>query len=177
MSYQSPRPESRRTTLANSAQYAVYGTTAFCPVCGPRAAADTVLDSIAAGKRALALGDHLPAEERDAARAAGVFDRLAANTLKNVVTIFEVFAREQFNTRATSPPALKGNVFQRLDDTAQLFAAHCGIDLPTTAGLDVWRRLEEDFARRHVLIHCDGIVDAKFTRAVPGTPSRSGSGW
>ncbi len=152
-------------TCAN--HYAIYGTTAFCPVCGPRAAADTVLDSIAAGRRALALEDHLPANERDAARAVGVFDRLAADTLKNVVTIFEVFAREQFNTRATSPPALKGNVFQRLDDTAQLFLAHCGIDVPTTAGLDIWRRLKEDFARRHVLIHCDGIVDAKFMAAVP----------
>lgn len=40
--------------------YAVYGATAFCPVCGPRAAADTVLEAIERGRRSLALEDALP---------------------------------------------------------------------------------------------------------------------
>jgi hypothetical protein len=149
--------------------YAVYGASAFCPVCGPRAATDTVLEGIEAGRRALALEDHLPAEERDAARAAGVFDRLAADTVKNIVGLFEVFAHDQFDRRAANPAAAvrgKGNVFQRLDDTAKLFSDHCSIDLPAAVGPAVWQRLREDFARRHVLTHCDGIVDAKFLGVV-----------
>ena len=60
----------------------------------------------------------------------------------------------------------KGNVFQRLDDTAQLFRDHGGIDLATTVGSVVWQRLREDFARRHVLTHCDGIVDVRFLAVV-----------
>jgi sarcosine oxidase delta subunit len=149
--------------------YAVYGASAFCPVCGPRAATETVLEGIEAGRKALALEEHLPADERDAARAAGVFDRLAADTVKNIVGLFEVFARDQFRARAANPEDAvrgKGNIFQRLDDTAQLFSDHCAVDLPATVGPAVWQRLREDFARRHVLTHCDGIVDAKFLTVV-----------
>jgi rubrerythrin len=152
--------------------YAVYSTSAFCPVCGPRAAADTVLEQIAAGRAALAVEDHLPPAEADAARDAGVFEAMAANTLKSIVTLFEVFARDQFNARASNAAAAvkgKGNVFQRLDDTAQLFNDHCAIDLPAATGATVWQRLREDFARRHVLTHCDGIVDAKFLVVVTNT--------
>ncbi len=152
-----------------STHYAVYSSSAFCPVCGPRAAADTVLEQIAAGRAALAVEDHLPPAQAEAARDAGVFEGMAGNTLKNVVTLFEVFARDQFTTRASNPTAAikgKGNLFQRLDDTAQLFTDHCGIDLPAAAGAAVWQRLREDFARRHVLTHCDGIVDAKFLAVV-----------
>ena len=87
---------------------------------------------------------HLPADQRDAARAAGVFDRLAADTVKNIVGLFEVFARNQFNQRVANPAAgvkNKGNIFQCLDDTAQLFSDHCSIDLPATVGPAVWQRL------------------------------------
>jgi len=152
--------------------YAVYSSSAFCPICGPRAAADAALEQIAAGRAAVAIEDQLPPAEAEAARDAGVFEGMAANTLKNIVTLFEVFARDQFNARASNAAAAvkkKGNVFQRLDDTAQLFNDHCGIDLPAAAGAAVWRRLREDFARRHVLTHCDGVVDAKFLAVVPNS--------
>ena len=90
-------------------------------------------------------------------------------TVKNIVGLFEVFARSQFEARAANPAAAvksKGNVFQRLDDTNQLFSDHCSIDIPATVGHDVWQRLREDFGRRHVLTHCGGIVDDKFLAAV-----------
>jgi hypothetical protein len=67
-----------------------------------------------------------------------------------------------------SPPG-QGNVFQRLDDTATLFNTHCGIDLPTIARAPVWQDLRKTFARRHVLVHRDGIVDQKFLNAVPSS--------
>jgi sarcosine oxidase delta subunit len=150
-------------------RYAVYGASAFCPVCGPRAAAETVLEGIEAARQALALEDLLPENQRAAARAAGVFDRLAADTVKNIVGLFEVFAGDQFTRRAPNPAAvLKGkrNIFQRLDDTSKLFGDHCGIDLPDVVGQATWNRLREDFARRHVLTHCDGMVDTKFLTVV-----------
>jgi hypothetical protein len=61
----------------------------------------------------------------------------------------------------------KGNVFQRLDDTTALFETHCGIDLRTVVGAQIWQDLRVTFARRHVLVHRDGIVDQKFLNAVP----------
>jgi len=146
-------------------------------VCGPRAAVDTVLEQIAAGRVALAVEDQLAPAEAEAARDAGVFEGMAANTLKNIVTLFEVFARDQFNTHASNPAAAvkgKGNIFQRLDDTAQLFNDHCAIDLRAAAGAAVWQRLREDFARGHVLTHCDGIVDAKFLAVVTNSGLQAG---
>jgi hypothetical protein len=76
--------------------YAVYGATAFCPACGPRGAADTVLESIERGRRSLAPEDALPDDVREEARADGIFDKTAADAVKEVVTLFEVFARDQF---------------------------------------------------------------------------------
>jgi sarcosine oxidase delta subunit len=179
-----PLPEiveerARRTLTCSNCgtHYAVYGASAFCPVCGPRAATDTVLEGIARARYMLALEDQLPPEERDAARDMGVFDGAAADTVKNIVTQFEVFTRDQFNARAPNPAASvkgKGNVFQRLDDTAQLFTDHCGIDLVAAVGVGVWQRLREDFARRHVLTHSDGLVDAKFLTVVATTSLQIG---
>jgi len=47
----------------------------------------------------------------------------------------------------------KGNVFQRLDDTADLFARP---DAPTygrESGAETWQRLQEFWAARHVFTH------------------------
>lgn len=151
-------------------RHAVYSATAFCPVCGPRPATETVLEAIQAARDSLALEDRLPEEDRETLRAAGVFERAAVEALKSVVSLFEQFMGEQFEKRVAGAAALtagKGNVFQRLDDAAQLFADHGGLDLPALAGADRWQRLRRTFAQRHVLTHNGGIVDGKFLAQVP----------
>jgi Zn finger protein HypA/HybF involved in hydrogenase expression len=54
--------EVRRTIKCGdcSTTYAVYGASAFCPVCGPRAAFATVVEAIGAARVALSLEDLLP---------------------------------------------------------------------------------------------------------------------
>ena len=158
-------------------RYAVYGASAFCAVCGPRAAADTVLDAIAAARASLRIEDTLPAEQREEMRAAGVFERFAVDAIKSTVSLFEVFAREQFGQRVADAAAVtrgKGAIFQRLDDTADLFAAHAGVDLVALAGERRWSDLKAAFARRHVLVHRDGIVDERFLELVPSGGLRVG---
>jgi hypothetical protein len=68
----------------------------------------------------------------------------------------------------------KGNIFQRLDDTAALFAEHGDVDLLELAGHERWHRLKRTFARRHVLTHNGGIVDEKFLTRVPDSGLRLG---
>jgi uncharacterized Zn finger protein (UPF0148 family) len=160
-----------------SSHYAVYGGSAFCPVCGPRAAADNVLDAIAAARTSLQIEDTLPAEQREEMRAAGVFERFAVDAIKSTVSLFEVFARDQFRERVADADAVtkgKGNIFQRLDDTADLFAAHAGLDLVALAGEQRRADLKVAFARRHVLVHRDGIVDERFLAQVPSGGLRVG---
>lgn len=157
--------------------HAVYSATAFCPVCGPRPAAATVLEAIQAAKDALAIEDRLPEDERERLRATGVFERIAVDAIKSVVSLFEQFTAEQFEERADNASEVtkgKGNVFQRLDDAAQLFAKDAGLDLPALAGAARWQRMRRAFARRHVLTHNGGIVDAKFLSQVPDSPAKEG---
>ena len=60
----------------------------------------------------------------------------------------------------------RGNVFQRLDDLADLFAAHASNDLRTALG-PRWEELRRAWAGRHLYVHNDGVVDGRYTRAVP----------
>jgi len=61
-----------------------------------------------------------------------VFERLAVDVLKSVVSVFESFARQQFRERVANAEELtsdSGDVFERLDHTAALFSEHAGVDL------------------------------------------------
>jgi hypothetical protein len=73
-----------------------------------------------------------------------VFERLAVDVLKSVVSVFESFARQQFRERVSNAEELtsdSGNVFQRLDHTAALFSEHAGVDLIAIAGQGRWQDL------------------------------------
>ena len=150
--------------------HAVYSATSFCPVCGPRPAAEKVLEAIGAARDALAIEDRLSVDEREMLRAGGVFERFAVDAIQTVISLFELFAREQFEQRVQGGQqhaTAKGNVFQRLDDTALLFDEHTDVDLISIASDARWQRLKHAFARRHVLTHHGGIVDQKFLAQVP----------
>lgn len=170
----------RRTIECENCQtaYAVYGATAFCPVCGPRAAVDNVLDSIERERRALRLEDELPQDLREQARADGVFDTTAANAVRETVTLFEVFTRDQFTAHVAEHEEIvkeKGRgVFQRLDDIDALFAEHLGTAISSHVGEDVWSRLRIVFQQRHVLVHRQGIVDEQYVNAVPEAEQQVG---
>lgn len=163
----------RRTITCDNCQtvYGVYGATAFCPICGPRAAADTVLEAIERGRHALALEDALPEDLREQARADGVFDKAAADAVKETVTLFEVFTRDQFISRVPEHEAIvkdKGRgVFQRIDDVDTLFVDHVGTAISALVEDDVWTRLQTVFQQRHVLVHQQGIVDQQYVDRVP----------
>jgi hypothetical protein len=163
----------RRTIKCDncSATYAVYGASAFCPVCGPRGTPATVREAIAGARTALAVEDMLPDEAREEARAAGVFNNVAADTLKRVVTLFEVFVRNEFETRVPAgTEALRRagpGVFQRLEDADELFAQHVGRRLSTLVDNTAWERLLVAFQQRHVLVHRHGRIDERYLERVP----------
>lgn len=157
--------------------HAVYSATSFCPVCGPRPAGEKVLEAITAAREALAVEDRLGKDERETLRAAGVFERFAVDAIESTVSLFEIFAREQFAQRvpdARQHTKGRSHIFQRLDDTAALFSDHAGVDLVELAGDERWQRLKRTFARRHVLTHNGGIVDDKFLSQVPDSGLRLG---
>jgi len=60
----------------------------------------------------------LPEEVRGQARAQGVFDSFAPDAIENIVTLFETFARAQFEERVRAHEQIlkkeSQNVFQRV---------------------------------------------------------------
>lgn len=158
-------------------RYAVTAASAFCPNCGPRPAADHVLDEIAAARHALTLEDSFDEDERRELAALGVIERFAQDGVKAVVTLFEAYERAQFDELISDAQAAtrgKGAIFQRLDDTAALLAEHGGPDLPALAGDEVWSRLRDAFAARHVLVHRNGLVDEKYIEQAPRSTLKVG---
>ena len=63
--------------------------------------------------------------------------------------------------------AKKGNVFQRLDDSAQLYRDHLAIDLAAVLGATAWDRLCILYGVRHLLTHDNGVVDSKHLARFP----------
>jgi hypothetical protein len=87
----------------------------------------------------------------------------------------ETFADSEYRRRVPDAAAsLKslGNVFQRLDDLADLFGP-LGTDPRDVAGID-WAALKRLWAARHAHTHADGRVDEKYLRAVPNSPLQLG---
>lgn len=158
--------------------HAVYSVSVYCPVCGPRSCTDTVLEAIAAARLTLQLEDTFEdRDQREQLRAAGVFERLAVDALKSVTSLFETGARGAFARRVEDQEALTkgmGNVFQRLDDAAQLFLEHAGLDVVELAGRDRWGRLKRAVALRHAHTHNGGLVDEKLLSQLPDLDLRVG---
>jgi len=153
-------------------RHTVYSAATFCPVCGLRPTTDIVLELIQPHGTCWQRKTGSKRTSARALRAGGVFERLAVDVLKSVVSVFESFARQQFRERVANAEELtsdSGNVFQRLDHTAALFSEHAGVDLIAIAGQGRWQDLRSR-SRPARLTHGNGIVDERFLTQVPNSP-------
>jgi hypothetical protein len=120
--------------------------------------------------------DSLPPDIHAALREQGVLDRQYVDTVENVVGVVESLASAVFADRVSNAAGLtkgKGNVFQRLDDLAELFRTHLSKDLPSQMG-SRWAELQRTWAGRHVHVHNDGVVDDRYLRSMPVTALKRG---
>ena len=171
-------PESRRTVTheACGLTYAVYGLAVYCPSCGSTAPHDQFAGLIEVQRRSLALFDELPADTRAGYEAAGVITRTYEGTVKDAFGALETLLREEFRRRVAGADAVlkgRGNVFQRLSESADLYREHLDIKLDEAAG-PIWTVAVEGMALRHVLVHNNGVVDDRYVKAVPSAHGRVG---
>ncbi|WP_189169813.1 hypothetical protein, partial [Pilimelia anulata] len=161
-----------RTCADCSLRYAVFGEHRFCPACGQLPAMVVALDALGAEVARLDGLAQLPAETAASLRERGVFTRLWVDTLENLVGVVETLGAAVFRAVVADADQRlkgKGNVFQRLNDTAALFVEAGYPDLRMVVGSERWQRMLEFWATRHVFTHNDGRVDAKFLVKVPGS--------
>lgn len=165
-----------RTCATCRVRYAVFGEHRFCPVCGPLPPLLVAEDALDAETARLDLVGEIGDEALPALREAGVLHRIFVDTIENLVGIVEVLAGHLFRSRVPNAEAIlkgRGRVFQRLDDLADLLSEHLGVDARSAVDVD-WPSLLKTWADRHVFTHCDGVVDAKYLKAVPASRSRTG---
>lgn len=156
--------------------YAVFGEHRFCPSCGMLSPLQIALEALDAEAVRLDALNDLPEESKADLRETGVLDRTYVDTVKNIVSIIETLAEKIFHSTAPQPEVAvkgKGQVFQRLDDFADLFESELEVDLRVDLG-PAWTRLRETWAARHVYTHNDGIIDRKYTEAVDNRDYRLG---
>jgi hypothetical protein len=158
-------------------RYAVFGEHRYCPVCGALPAGVVALDAIAAETARLNGLAQLPADAAAPLREQGVFNRIWVDTLENLVGAVETLASAVF--RAAVPDAAqrvkgKGNIFQRLDPTADLFVDAGYPDLRQVLEGPIWQRLLQVWATRHLFTHNDGVIDDKYLASIPAGTARRG---
>jgi hypothetical protein len=147
-------------------RYSSLGAAFFCPACGHNAAESTFAQTIETVRKSLAA---LPAI-REAVQAAADADA-AKNTAReilesSIVRMVGAFQRiaEAFFDRApvATTTRRRKNVFQNLPEGSALWRKATGKgyeDLLTPSEMDDLVRL---FQQRHLLAHCEGIVDQDY---------------
>ena len=168
--------ETRRTMQCRVCEevVAVYGFAIYCPNCGRMAPVQQFGELIRLHRDGLAALDSLPQEIKRGLAESGVLGANFENTIKDGFGALETFLRAWFKAEAPDIPLGNGNVFQRLDDAAELYRRHLEVDLLAVLGPEGWAHLNEVAAMRHVLVHNAGIVDARF----PGpTANMAPEGW
>ena len=156
-------------------RFAVYGLALYCPTCGQMAPAQQFAELIRVQQDRLAALDALPADHKRTLADGGVLSATYESTLKDGFGALETYLKGRFTTDAPTVSLNgKGAVFQRLDDAADLYRDHLGVDLPALVGPDAWKHLTRVAAIRHVLVHNAGIVDSKFLNRLPDWPQRVG---
>ena len=134
----------------------------------PPLIATDALAAVSAGLNALT---SVPETTLAELREQGVLDRACADAIKNLVGIVETLAETVFRSRVGAADKVlrgMGNVFQRLDDSAELFNDHGLADLRGRLSKH-WPDLQSTWATRHVLTHNDGIVDERYLAADSST--------
>ena len=174
---QSEVEETRRTMQCKACEdvVAVYGLAIYCPNCGQLAPVQQFGELIRMHRDGLAALDSLPQEIKRGLAESGVLGANFENTIKDGFGALETFLNARFEAEAPDIPLQgKGNVFQRLDDAAELYRKHLGVNMPALLGTDDWEHLKQVAAIRHVLVHNAGIVDARFRDRLPNWPQQAG---
>jgi uncharacterized Zn finger protein (UPF0148 family) len=147
-------------------RYSSLGAAFFCPACGHNSAESTFAQTIQAVQKSLAT---LPAIQEavqtvaDADAAKNTAREILENSIGRIVGAFQRIAETFFDrTPAATTTRRRKNVFQNLTEGSALWRVATGKGyehLLTSSEMDDLLRL---FQQRHLLAHCEGIVDQDY---------------
>lgn len=148
-------------------RYSYIGSAFFCPACAHNSAAHTFQQTLATVRAAVTVGQQLraaltPDEAENTARL------LREKGVSDIVTAIQRVAERVWEALPGSKPPQR-NVFQRLAEASQLWSTVTGHDFLAFLSADEFRRMQVFYQKRHLLAHCEGIVDADYIRKTGDT--------
>jgi hypothetical protein len=141
-------------------RYSYIGSAFFCPSCGENSAEQTFTQSVNAIRIAVSSDDKIRSiMDRDDAEVA--IRLLREKGINDAVMAFQRLVERLYARILGAPPARR-NVFQRLDEGDRL--RQSAGRQPYSAFLTTTElaKLTVYFQQRHLLSHCEGIVDADY---------------
>lgn len=147
-------------------RYAAIGAAFFCPACGHNSARSTFETSIETIQRMVERLDGVQAtleQSLDRDTAANTVRHILEGSLVKIVASFQRFAEATFQTLPVAATTrLLRNVFQRLDESSQLWQDAIGKRYEDMLFAAEWTQLQRLFQQRHILEHQDGVVDQQY---------------
>ena len=144
-------------------RYAVIGAGFFCPLCGHNSAEYTFSQSIKKAKATLEVIDKLEEIEVQVGRdhTENAKQMMLEKCIQSGVMAFQR-ATEVIYKKQTGDEALTRNVFQRLDQVSDLWKEKFGTSYLDILSGGELRTIRIAFQQRHLLSHCEGIVDQDY---------------
>lgn len=147
-------------------RYASIGAAYFCPACGHNSAVASFDQTIAIVRQVVAL---TPSIRSTLAKEYG--DDLAQNSVRNtledslvrLVGTFQQFADALFERMPSSSSfKRRQNIFQNLGESSALWRNAVGKGYEDMLSAAELQELERLFQQRHLVAHCNGIVDQDY---------------
>jgi len=142
-------------------QFAVIGSAFFCPACGHNSSDRMFRQSLATISATLDNIGPITAGIIDRDTAQNMTRLLVEDSLQRIVTAFQRYAEALF-ARHPNPPKARRNVFQNLSEGSALWDAAFGSPYSQHLGACQLDLLRRNFQQRHLLAHCEGLVDADY---------------
>lgn len=144
-----------------SCNYAVIGSTHFCPACGETSAKQIFEQSAQTIRVIIERIEEICAVTKDLDDQKNLNRAFVEDALKKCVTIFQVFV-ESIIDGQKSAPNYRSNLFQNLSAGSDYFSENFGSGYSDFIGEDNIHALNVLFQKRHLLTHNDGIVDQRY---------------
>jgi hypothetical protein len=141
-------------------RYSYIGAAFFCPACRANSAHHLFRQTLSAIRAAAATGDVLR-NSMDADAAEVLTRSLLEKGVQDAVMCFQRLCEELYSGFPGAPVARR-NAFQSLRDGSELWAKATGHAFDGLVTAEQMRRLRMYFQQRHLLAHCQGIVDEDY---------------
>lgn len=159
-----------------SARYSILGSAFFCPCCGHNSVIETFDNSINKIKTKLKNLDLVRSAVSQISEdeAEVTIRSLIESGLSEGVVAFQRFCELNFKNKTNNEIKIKSNAFQNLEIGNEYWKTLYGSTYKDWLSLEEYKRLNILFQRRHLLAHCEGIVDEKYLLNCDDTSYKSG---